>query len=298
MWFRIDRSDASLAGSAEGSGTTYLLIGSDRRGDVPTVDRKRFGTTREVPGERADVVIAVRVAPNGTVRSLAIPRDLVLFRTNRGPERVASMLEAGPGAVADALCHSLGIGIDHLAVVHFAGLTALVDQVGGVKITATTALLDRNSGLLLKAGTHRVDGRTALAYVRARHIESWDGTSWEADPIASDDRTGRASAVLSQLGSRLNLDWTSPLATHRLLWTATGAVTVDGDAGVGDLLSLGDALRGLGSTYTASLPALTRGGAVPMASLTPDSAPAVKRFLGRGRPAKACATPALLTAPA
>jgi len=295
MWFRIDRTEAQLAGSGTSGVTTFLLIGSDRRAD-PVVDRTFFGSSELVPGARADIVIVVRRDQEGNLSSLAIPRDLTLFRTGGGPERLSSMLDAGAGGIADALCHSLGIGIDHLVVVEFAGLRNLVDEVGGVNISAPAPLIDRQSGLLLKAGVTRADGRTALAYVRARHIEAWDGDKWEFDR-SGNDRSKRAMTVLEQIGARIHIGWTKPLATHRLAWVASGAITVDGGAGPGDLLDLASALQALPEAPTQELPVLTRGVDVPTASVTEGTDIAVRRFLGDATPAKACSIPALLSKP-
>ena len=79
IWFRLEREGAALSGSAAG-GTTYLLIGSDERVDVPDADRAGFGSSEDVPGARADIVVLVRVDNDGSVRTLAVPHDLLIAR--------------------------------------------------------------------------------------------------------------------------------------------------------------------------------------------------------------------------
>lgn len=293
IWVRIDRVDADLAGSA-GRGTTYLLIGSDRRADIAEADRPRFGSADEVPGERADIVIVVNALSDGTVRALSIPRDLVLFRQDRGPERLAPLLGDGPGAIADALCNSLGIGVDHLAVIHFSGIDDLVDLTDGVVIEPSGTFLDRQSGLLVKAGRQRVDGRTALAYVRARHIERREGDNWLPDPEESARRGDRALEVLRGLGSAVELGW-NPWHDHRIAWAVTDAITVDDDMGIGDMMSLAEAVRGLRGASVESLPVLVRNGDVPTASITASAPAAVQRLTGTEEPPPACSTPTLLS---
>lgn len=297
LWTRLDRVDTQLAGSGRDDGSaTYLLIGSDRRRDIPDEDVERFGTAEEVPGERADIVILVHRDDEGDVRTMSIPRDLVLFRTDRGPERLAPMLQDGPGAIADAICNSLGIGVDHLAVIRFAGLESLIDLAGGVTIAPSAVFLDRGSGLLVKGGIQTVDGRTALAYVRARHIERREGDKWVPDPTESARRTERSVEVLRGLAPaiapRANL-WFD----QRLAWRLTGAVTVDDGADIGDLHDIGSTLRSLDRNAIESLPVDLTDGDVPIATVQPTAKAALAEFVGTDEPSPECAPPVLLSGP-
>lgn len=293
LWSSTDRVPVTLAGSAD-DGTTYLLIGSDERGNVPAAELDRFGTTAEVPGRRADIVLAVRVMDDGSVRVLGIPRDLTIFPTGQGPGRIAPMLEDGPGAIADGLCHSLGIGVDHTVVVDFAGLADLVDMAGGVEVTSDVALRDPMSGLELPAGTTRLDGSEAIAYVRARTIESeLDGT-WAQDAWRSGQRTQRAMDVLEGLSGALELSWTHPLRANTVLRTTAGAVQVDDGAGPGDLMGLRSGLGGIDRSDLMTLPVVEQDGPVPNAALAPAAGVTIEEFLGRDHD-PACSTPALLS---
>ncbi|MEZ5323049.1 MAG: LCP family protein [Microthrixaceae bacterium] len=295
LWSRVGAADGAPPGSGPGSGSTLLLIGSDRRVAVPGVPIGRFGTATQVPGERADVVIAVRSESSQRTRALSIPRDmLATIPGGLAPERLTLLLQKGPTKVADAICQSLGIGADHLAVIRFDGLVAMIDEVGGVDIAPTTVVRDRGSGLLARAGRHRVDGATALAYIRARHVERWDGTAWIPDPEADQQRGDRALEVLSSLGRRLDLGWATPFTNPSLAWTATGAVTVDDDTGPFDTLAMVRTLRTLSNATRRSLPAVTIDGPTPMLTLRPGAAETVRWFTGGATPAKACAVPTML----
>jgi len=293
VWLRTDRAPMALAGSSD-SGSTYLLIGSDERTNVPTGEVDRYGTTDEVPGRRADIILLVRIADDGAVRSLGVPRDLTIFRAGRGPERIAPLLDEGPGAVADGLCNSLGIGVDHVVVVDFAGLASFVDLAAGVEITTDVALRDSNSGLSLDAGTSRLDGSEALAYVRARNIQSNVGGAWIADPKRSSQRSERAIEVLEGLSGALELSWTDPIGSHKAMWTASDAVQVDSSAGPADLFRLVRAIDYLDRSDMVTLPVLQRSGPIPVADLAVGAGDAIVRFNGDGGGGPRCSTPALL----
>ena len=295
LYSRLGSSGDRLSGSTAG-GTTWLLLGSDRRGDVPAVDQKRFGTPAEVPGERADVIVALRVGDDGAVRTLGINRDLVAIRPNAGFERLSTTLQYGPDAIADALCRSLGLGVDHIAVVRFEGLRDLVDLAGGIDVASDAIVADRRSGLLLARGNNHLDGRLALAYVRARSIEVWDGDRWIPDPVRSAQRPQHAIEVIRELGSELDVNWADPIGLHRLAWTATAALTVDDGSGPFDLLGLARAARSLTSDDSRTLTTRVRGGpgsdVLPMADATTETFDEVAAFQG-GRLPAGCSTPAL-----
>ncbi len=290
LWARTDRIEADLPGSG-GRGTTWLLIGSDDRSDVPAGERDRFGSTGDVPGARADILVALRVG-DGRPRVLGIPRDLVVFRPRSGPERLAPMLDDGPGAIASALCNSLGLGVDHVGVIRFDGLVELTDLAGGITVQSDAIAVDRNSGLLLDRGTNRLDGSRALAYVRARHIETYDGSTWTFDPALSGERSARAMQVIGGIAGGLDLSWTSPLDAQRAAWAVTGAVSVDSGAGPFDALDLMEAMRGLRHRDERTLQVRDRGQSVPMADLTSVAAGQLKWFLGGHRSSK-CDRPVL-----
>ena len=65
----------------------------------------------------------------------------------------------------------------------------MVDTLGGVSVCSTTALHDPKSGLNIKSGTTTLNGKQALAYVRARYV----------DPTADLGRMKRQQAFLGSL---------------------------------------------------------------------------------------------------
>lgn len=123
LWTRLDRVDIRLPGSAAG-GTTYLLLGSDTRSDTragirSAADRQHFGDTHEVPGSDADLMLLLRVPDHGRRQLLSVPRDLLVFDAKHSLVRLGPTLNGGPQPVVDAICRSLGIGVDHVAIVGF-----------------------------------------------------------------------------------------------------------------------------------------------------------------------------------
>jgi LCP family protein required for cell wall assembly len=296
LYLHVDRLDGSLPGSRRG-GTTYLLVGSDERTGIPGQERDRFGTADEVPGRRADVVVAIRVLDDGTVKVLGIPRDLTVLRAGRGPERLALTLEDGVGAVADGLCNSLGLGVDHAVLVDFAGLRALVDHVGGVEVDADVDQRDPMSGMALTAGRNELDGSEAIAYVRARSIESRFGDEWAPDPVRSAQRPERAVDVLAELAAQLSVSPSDPIGAHRTAWAVGDALSVDGGAGPTDLLQLLDAAGDLDRSTMATLPVSEREGPFPMSDPAPGAPATITRFQGDHDPADGddpCPTAAIL----
>ena len=279
-WNRIDRVDVDLAGSPAG-GTTYLLVGSDSRAEVTSdADRASFGDATKVPGERADLVLVVRVPDGGgRPRVLAVPRDLMVFTTPRGIGRLGPTLDHGAQVLADALCRTLGIGVDHYASIRFQSFAHLVDVVGGVDVTMTAPQRDTVLGFDYGAGTHHLDGARALDYVRVRHLEELRDGTWHPDPDSALGRGDRARSVLGQIGADAP-EPSDPLGFARFAWAVSGAVTVDDGSGLGDLRDLEDALRSIGDAEDLELPVTFRDGPVPVAKLLPDALPVLERFRG------------------
>jgi len=280
-WSRIDRVDVRLPGSPSG-GTTYLLVGSDSRSDVSsTADRASFGDAGAVPGQRADLILLLRVPNDGGVpRVLSVPRDLLVFVAPQALGRVGPTLNDGPQALADSICRTLGIGVDHLAVVRFLSFRGLVDMVGGVDVHLDHAERDTMLNFEYGAGEHHLDGMDALDYVRVRHLEQLRDGAWQPDPDGATSRGARARVVLTQIGARAP-SLSDPLEFARFAWKVSGAVTVDDSSGVGDLRRLEGALHSLDRSTNLELPVVFRDGTVPVAKLQADALSVLARFQPR-----------------
>ena len=135
-WIRLGHLAVEPTGSGP-AGVTYLFVGSDARSFVSTaIDRTTFGTERTAPGQHADVIVLMRVGPGDRTTLLPIPRDLIVSLPDGTPSRITMTLNGGPQLLVDTLCSSLGIGVDHVVLIHMDGLRSLVDDVGGVECTS------------------------------------------------------------------------------------------------------------------------------------------------------------------
>ena len=281
LWTRPHRLDVSLPGSAPG-GSTVLLVGTDSRADdAGAGDDRRYGTEQDNPGERADVVLAMRTDADGTVRLLEVPRDLLVVGKKGAPVRLTTTLLDGPSGLTDSLCRSLGLGVDHVAEVRFPGLRSVVDAAGGVEVTTERPLRDTYTKFSLPAGRHVLDGNDALAYVAARRVEVQqpDGT-WVPDAASVGNRSSKGADVLRNLAERTSVSPAHPVAAQRLAWAAAGAVAVDGKLSPTELPGLLGSFRKLATAPTLRLPVAQSGTVVPIARLQPGAGAVLAEFEG------------------
>jgi len=172
-WLRIERVDASPdARAASSSGTTYLLVGNDGRGDLSPEERRRLGTGSS-EGQRTDSIILVHVPSTGGPRALiSIPRDSFLEIPGQGSNKVnAAFAIGGPELLVQTLEQRTGLRIDGYAEIGFAGFAGVVDSLGGVEICVPFDMDDPKAHINLKEGCQLLDGPTSLGYVRARYSD-------------------------------------------------------------------------------------------------------------------------------
>ncbi|CCG04594.1 LCP family protein [Blastococcus saxobsidens] len=232
--FRVDRVAVALP---EGPGTTWVLVGLDSRAALPEgASVEDFGSTDEVRGSRADVVLIVHDSGEHT-SAFSVSRDVVVSR-RASPGRLALSWLDGPQSTVDALC-GLGVAADHLVAVDLAGFAAVVDAAGGLDVDVPEPVRDRLAGLELPAaGPRHVDGATALAMVRSRHPEHLVGGKWVAAPEDPDGRATTAGTVVSALSGAVDSARWRPWRLQSLAWAASGALTVDTGTSTGELLAL------------------------------------------------------------
>lgn len=271
---RVPAVSVDLPGS--GSGRTYLLLGSDSRERLTGPDRRRYADRSQSVGERADLVLLLRVGPDGAASMASVPRDLYVGREAGRPHRLGLALQSGPQEMVDSLCRDLGVGVDHLLVADFRALVELVDAAGGVSVRTATAVRDRRARLLIDGpGTHRLDGSAALAWVRSREPEIRVDDRWVPDPAADPSRSEHAAEVLDQLVDELR---TSPLALHQAAWNAGPHLRRDDETGLATMTwltrDLSQALRGGVST----VPSRRSTTQVPIAFPTEETARALATF--------------------
>jgi len=159
---------------ASGAPVNILLVGSDSRDGL---SKRELGKiqTKTVDGRRTDTIIVLHISPGREKAVMvSIPRDLradVGGQTNRIN---AAFSLGGPDLLVKTVQEVTGLPIHHYAEIDFAGFLKVVDAVGGVKLCNRTdrTLDDRFANLHMPPGCQQMNGIQALAFVRARHIDS------------------------------------------------------------------------------------------------------------------------------
>lgn len=237
-----------------GPGLNFLLVGLDRRVGLSS----KMKNALHVNGKQCDctdVMMLLHVsADRRRVSVVSIPRDsYVRFAAHhdtgkgvgkdpRHPRHLGKINSAyahgGPQLTVRTVEQATGVRIDHYAETDFLNFTRTVDRLGGARVCSAKPLRDDNSGLRLPAGTHRLNGRHALRYVRARHV----------DPPGDLGRVRRQQRLVGELLTTLTGDRVAgdPAAALRMA-AALHGTSVRTDAGLtrGTLVRLGRELRGL-----------------------------------------------------
>lgn len=240
---QIGRVDA-LTTMTGGEGATYLLAGSDARGNGVAQD----GTE----GQRSDTIMLVHRAENGQSAIVSLPRDTYVEIPGYGPNKLNAAYSFGGEKLLVTTVEQLtGRKVDHFVEVGMGGVASIVDAVGGINLCYDRDVADRLSGMNWQAGCHDVDGTQALAFSRMRY----------SDPQGDIGRGTRQRQVVSQTLRRA-LSWEiliSPAKQLQLADAGAAALRVDQGMGAFDVLQLARTLK------AASAAGLT--GAPPIESL-------------------------------
>lgn len=223
----LKRIDA-LSGSANTSGTTYLLAGSDSRADGSVPD--------DTEGQRADSIMLVHVAPNGQTSNISLPRDTYVEIPGYGWDKLnASYAYGGPALLVKTVENLTGLTVDHYAEIGMGGVSNIVDAVDGVNLCFDLSVEDERSELNWEAGCHDADGKTALAFARMRY----------SDPRGDIGRAERQRQVVSKTVSKAMKPATllNPMSALRVERAGASAFTVDQDSSVIDVARLVLAFR-------------------------------------------------------
>jgi len=245
-----DRVDLTLAGDPDGGGANYLLIGSDSRGFVAETGETAFGDESDAGGQRSDTIMVLHTDPDsGRALLVSFPRDLWVDIPGRGGSRINAAFNDGPQAVVDTLAQSFSVPVHHYAEVDFNSFREIVDAIGSVPVLFPTAARDSLSGLEIPfPGCVPVDGPTALAFVRSRHLEllNPETQEWEdADQIPDLGRIGRQQAFLREVGTRaMDTALSDPFKGDEIADRAVENLTVDQAFGRSDVFNLAAGLAG------------------------------------------------------
>jgi LCP family protein required for cell wall assembly len=238
---RLNRVDALTdyqGRPAATPGADWLIVGSDSRAGLDESRRRELGTG-QAGGRRADTMMLLHIPRGGGKPTLvSLPRDSYVPIPGRGRNKLnAAYAFGGPPLLARTVEEVTGIRLDRYMEVGFDGFASVVDAVGGVQICPKQAMRDPMAGLNVKAGCQEASSRTALAYVRARHVDSDFG------------RIGRQQEFLGSLIGKATSPAVllNPFRSIPLLMTGTDAVAVDQNAHVWNLVRFPFAMRSIGN---------------------------------------------------
>ena len=300
----------------------YLLLGSDSRANLSPEDQARLGSNEGLGGNRADTIMLVHTDPRlKKAIVLSFPRDLWVKIPSRGHDRINAAFEGGPGRGAQLMAQTVsdltGLAVDHYLYVDLEGFRRTVETLGGVDMCIpaynvnTPGYLDHtlssgstkrvyypeeghiadpNSGLNITPGCQRLNGREALAYVRARHLP--------CDHIPDFARIGRQQQFLRALLNRM-LRPSVIVRVPTLVGPILGNLRRDADLLPSDLVYLVGQLRGLstGAVEFRTVPGLAAWVGTKSVVRMDPSAEQIFRAIRRGRPIGSAGTELVDTPP-
>jgi LCP family protein required for cell wall assembly len=123
-------------------------------------------------GARADTIMVLR-AGGGAFEKLSIPRDVLAAIPGFGNDKInAAYRFGGAKLTVETVEQMLGIELNHVAIVDFAGFRDLIDSLGGIDIELEKPVCNEISGGTFKinfdAGEVHLNGEKALALARTR----------------------------------------------------------------------------------------------------------------------------------
>lgn len=159
------------AAPAAAEAINILMLGTDRRSDVPTTGTAAETEDWEAGEQRSDSMMIVHIdRDRDGVSVVSIPRDSWVRIPDHGRAKINAAFSYGGAALAVRTVENLtGVRIDHVAVVDWAGFMAVTDALGGVDMTIPETTHDSARDRTWTAGEHHLNGDDALAYVGQRY---------------------------------------------------------------------------------------------------------------------------------
>ena len=261
------------------SATTFLIIGVDTN------------EAAGVSGSRTDTIMLLSIDPNRRqMRLLSIPRDLWVPRpgTNSSTRINSLTADGDPAPLVAELEALLGVSVDHLVEVDFAGFKNLTDLAGGVRVVSDVSLRDSHTGLSIPGGECvTLDGEQALALVRSRHTQYFNGSTWKEDPRSDFGRIARQQIFLRALTGGLLDELDDPGSIDDFVSVATKSLVVDDGLDSKEMVSTAWTIRGIGlagvQTATVQATGTVVGGAAVLEASEQQIADATN-FLREGSP--------------
>jgi LCP family protein required for cell wall assembly len=217
---------ATPAETAPADPVTFLLVGSDTRGET---------LEGEDPDGRSDAIMIARFSADRThAQLISIPRDSWVDIPGHGKNKInASYAFGGPSLLIQTVEQLTHVRIDHYVAIDFDGLIQVTDDLGGVDVVV--AETSSNGPFTFPAGSNHLDGEQARWYLAQR----------KGLPGGDFDRVKRQQQYLrSMFGKLFSSDtFTNPGKLDSAMLAVTSAVSIDDTLGNGDLVALAYSLR-------------------------------------------------------
>ncbi|MGH3487099.1 MAG: LCP family protein [Actinopolymorphaceae bacterium] len=247
-WARVDKVafEPTDERAEDGSGTNYLIVGSDSREGLTEGEKKRLGTG-SAGGRRTDTIMILHV-PNTTAPPtlVSLPRDSYVPIPGHDNNKInAAFSFGGPKLLAQTVEDVTGLRVDGYVEIGFGGFVGVVDGLGGVEMCLPKAVQDEKAHIDLEKGCQDLDGPQALGYVRARYF----------DPLGDLGRVERQRQFMSAV---MKETLTASTILNPVRYTRVGlaygdALTVGDSTGVFDLARFALAMRAVSSGKGATL---------------------------------------------
>ncbi|WP_433861774.1 LCP family protein [Streptomyces sp. L7] len=222
-----------------------LLLGSDSRG-APT----EVGPT-SLSNQRSDTMMLVHIdADRRDIYVMSIMRDLWVPIPGNGTAKInAALAWGGTPLTVLTVEQLLGVRIDHVVILDFAGLKGITNAIGGVDVDSPLAFTTvKAPHYHFVQGLNHLNGDQALAFARERY----------AFPTADYQRVADQQALLRGFATTLiqRSVLTDPGAMLAFAKAAGSAVSVDSQFDLPSMLSLAASLRlsGAAGIHTFTLP--------------------------------------------
>ncbi|MEV0406264.1 LCP family protein [Actinoallomurus sp. NPDC050550] len=245
-----NRPDSGPEGSMN-----ILLAGVDRREGLTAQQISDLHLGR-ADGERSDTMMLVHVSSkHDKITVVSLPRDSLVtipsHKSNgsegaRGTdvgERQGKLnwayMYGGPTLAVQTVERVTGVHVDHYVEINFLGFIKVVDALGGVTVCTSQPINDPKSGLQLPAGKTTVDGKTALAYSRARYT------------LTGGSDLGRINRQQQFMSAVAHKALTDPTKYPAVLSAALSTIRADKELSKGTLTSLATQMKGMSTDSIA-----------------------------------------------
>ncbi|RKR73125.1 LCP family protein [Frondihabitans australicus] len=214
-----------------------LLLGSDSRQASDQHDLDGAG------GQRSDVMMLAHIpADRSGVQIMSIMRDTWVDVPGHGQAKInAALAWGGVPLTVRTVENLLGVRIDHVAIIDFAGVEGITTALGGVWVD--NAMPFTSGGHFFAAGPIELEGPLALRYVRERHAFA------TADYQRVQNQQALLKGILDRAVSRDVLG--DPRQLLGFVSETSKYLTVDSGFTTGEAASLAYSLRGIDGSAIA-----------------------------------------------